>query len=162
MRTQQPGVGHFVPPDADQSVNDALADGIATFEEYTAAVSNTMKCLDAKGVQHTTPFYNQAQSKYKYGVTNPAGPGGVSPLDDCWMRYERDVQLAWVQGNQSSILPEVVNEKGALECAAKFDLNATTFRDIMELKRANPQDVTIQHCYVIGTHGFDPSVPGTP
>ncbi|MEP7215814.1 MAG: hypothetical protein ABI782_06130 [Anaerolineaceae bacterium] len=158
---EQPRVTYFIPPDADQSVKDALGDGIVSFEEYTRAVNNTMSCLDEKGAQHTKPVYDEERGQYVYGVTSPAGPGGVSTLDDCWMRYERDVQGAWVKASPPlKVVP--VNEKGALECAAKFGLAAKTFQDIVALKRANPQDVTIQHCYVIGTNGYDPSVQRNP
>lgn len=153
-----PRITYFVAPDADQSVKDALSDGFVTFEEYTQAVNNTMACLDKKGVVHTTPVYNEDRGQYVYGATDSTGPGGVSDLDECWMRYERDVQGAWVKASPPlDVVP--INETGALECATEQGLNAHTFADLQALKRANPTDPVIQHCYVIGTNGFDPSGP---
>lgn len=156
--TEPPKKSYFVPEDAAQSVKDALEDGIVTFAEYTSAVRDTLRCISEKGIEHSEPVYNEAQARYTFSVASDTGPGEVSAYDACWMKLSRDVEFVWAQQNQAMIQPEVMNEKGALECAANFGLKADTFQDIIALKRASPRDVTIQHCYVIGTDGFDPSM----
>jgi predicted phosphoadenosine phosphosulfate sulfurtransferase len=106
---------HFTPPPVDQSVTDALADGVVTREEYDRAVANTMRCLDEKGVQHSTPIYQESRRQYTFSVMSPTGPGnGPTEYDDCWMRYERDVTSEWVRAGPP---PEHGIEAKALRCA---------------------------------------------
>lgn len=89
---------YFVPPDVDQSVNSALADGTVTREEYVSAVARTMTCLDQKGVGHTEPVYQEARGQYNYTIINNGivSDQGLTPYDECWMRYGRDIQAQWV------------------------------------------------------------------
>jgi hypothetical protein len=149
---------YFVPPDADQSVKDAFADGTVTFDEYTEAVNDDMACLDAKGVEHSPPSYNQSTGQYDYTIVSPAGPtDGLSPEDECWMRYERDVQAAWVKENQGSSKPIIIDEAGALRCAAELGIPATTIAELQAQKQAHPLDPYITHCWDIATIGYDPS-----
>ena len=149
------------PVPTAESVADALDGGEVTFEEYTEAVFNTMACLDEKGIEHTEPVYDESQAQYTYSVTNPKGtdPREVSAYDECWMEYERDIQSAWVQQNGAKRIQEVevVNEEGALQCAAEFGLEASSFDDIRALKIEHPQDPAIQSCFITGTLGYDPS-----
>jgi hypothetical protein len=160
VSTEPPKITYIIPVDADQSVKDALSDGIVTFEEYAQAVHNDMLCLDALGIAHSDPVYDKNSVQFHYSITSPNGPGAASsPEEDCYARYERDVHSAWVMGHGDEMVWEVVDEKGALQGAAKFGLKATSFADIIALKRANPQDPAITSCFSIGTLGFDPSVP---
>lgn len=153
---------HITPVATAASVADALDNGAVTFEEHTQAVFNTMACLDEMGIEHTEPVYEESQGQYRYSVTNPRGtdPRDVSAYDECWMTYERDIQAAWVQQNGARRIweVEVVNEEGSLQCAAEFGIEANSFADIQALKLEHPQDPAIQHCFLIGTMGFDPSV----
>jgi hypothetical protein len=75
------------------------------------------------------------------------------------MRYERDIQSAWVQANGHLKKHYPVNEAGAIECAAEFGLDAQTFQDIVDLRRTHRDDPIIAHCAVIGELGYDPSSP---
>lgn len=93
---------YFVPPEPDQSVHDALADGVVTRAEYDRAVANNMACLDDKGVQHSAPVYEESSHQYRYSMTHtgPVPYAGLSPSDECYMRYEQDIHSQWVRQAQ--------------------------------------------------------------
>ena len=93
---------YFVPPDADASVGAALADGLVTREEYAHAVANNMACMDEKGVEHSAPVYQESIHQYHYTMahTGPVPYEGLSPADECYMRFEQDIHGAWVRQEQ--------------------------------------------------------------
>lgn len=143
----------------DQSVKEILADGVVTFEEYKTAVNNTMACLDEHGVGHTEPVYSESRKQYSYitWVARSEESSGPGVEDACSMKFERDVQAAWVFANEGKGVGDAVDKEGALKCAAESGLNVQTFADLQSLIIQHPQDSVIQHCFVIGLHGFDPS-----
>lgn len=53
----------------EQSVEEALADGVVTAEEYAHGVSNTLACMDANGLGHSSAWFD-------------SGPYGVYVRDD--------------------------------------------------------------------------------
>ena len=83
-------------------MKDAFADGLVTREEYDRAVANNMACMDEKGVQHSAPVYQEANHQYYYTMTHtgPVPYEGLSPEDECYMRFEQDVHSAWVRQEQ--------------------------------------------------------------
>ena len=72
-----------------------LADGVVTAEEYARAVGNTLACLDAQGVPHSSARFDTGTNQWKYEI-GPTPQDKLGVQDECWARYERDVQAAWV------------------------------------------------------------------
>jgi hypothetical protein len=146
--------GYFTPADADQSVVNALSDGIVTRAEYDAAVNSTMACLDGKGIAHTAPVYEDSRDvpvwTYAVGPLPEEGKKTVTAYDDCWMRYERDVKSAWV--TQQAGRKGVTNEKGAVACAKALGLNLRSMDELLAQWRSGLRESMpeAERCLEIG------------
>src|SRR5262245_18929992 len=66
--SEAPRKTYITPVPTPQSVAEALADGVATSDEYAAANARMVACLDAAGVEHSTPVYDESNLQYRYSV----------------------------------------------------------------------------------------------
>ncbi len=95
--TRAPTRMDFTPPPMDQSQVDALADGVVTFDEYASAVDSTLACVEERGRSHTEPAYDGSRHQFQYTIVGDSpGDSPMSAYDECWIRFERDIQAQWV------------------------------------------------------------------
>ncbi len=98
--TRAPTRIDFTPPPIDQSQVDALADGVVTFDEYASAVDRTLACVEERGRSHTEPVYNESRHQFSYTISGDSPDDRpMSAYDECWIRFERDIQEQWVGQN---------------------------------------------------------------
>jgi hypothetical protein len=162
--TSPPGLVVAAQVAADQTVIDALADGNVTRGEYDRAVNNTMACIDAKGIPHSSPVYEDFRDRpvWKY-VVGPLPEDQdntlIAEYDECWAKYERDVQSKWVEQHKPSQAKQAANEQAALQCARREGLGVATFKELLDLRRARPDNVernAVNNCITVGADGYDP------
>lgn len=158
-----PGVAVAAPVAVDQSVVEALADGNVSRAEYDAAVNSNLACLDALGILHTDPVYEGFRDRpvWTYSV-GPFGEGDgelVAASDECWFKFEADIQVQWVIQHAPSQAKVAANAKAAVACAQQEGIDVETFDELLELRRSGSDDVNngaLTACVVIGAKGYDP------
>jgi len=160
--TYGPGPKADVPgisPDLSQV--EALADGLVTRAEYDAAVDRTIACVEGSGAEVLEKRYEEFRTApvWTYLVKDPASRYGVaSAYDECWLKYERDVQAAWVAQHEPSASESAENAEKALECARQEGLRASSVEELLALPRIAPPANVIGYsrCMTIAFKGYDP------
>lgn len=83
-----------------------LEDGVVEFEEYEAAVLETIRCIEDAGFEITGgPELRGGQFQYSWGSpgeSDPDGSRGRQVGTQCGEEYSRDVHRAWVEQNMPS------------------------------------------------------------
>lgn len=147
-------VAHIVSPDADQSIKDALADGIATREEYDQAIAKTMACLEENGFSHSTPKYDESKKQYTY-MKWKAAPPESGPIidDDCSTKFELDIQMVWLSQQWAPTMTQEEAESFALKCVAALGLTFSSFDKLRTYWESTPSDSgELKRCVKIGIY----------
>jgi hypothetical protein len=122
---------YFTPVATAASVSDALADGIVTREEFDAATGRMIACMDAQGVEHSQPVYDEGRRQYAFTIVAKEGSQpGLTVYDECWMKYAQDVTAGWVSQNHGQA---PLNEPATLDCAREIGIVVGSGRELEAL-----------------------------
>jgi hypothetical protein len=146
----------------DPSQADILADGVVTRAEYDAAVDRTLACVSAAGGTVNGLRYEDFRDRpiwnFSVAYDRPLSRGELTPYDECWIQYSRDVQAKWVGQNQPSASKAADNEARALECATQESLGVDSLDALNRLDGASLGDKQVGwiRCMTIAHNGYDP------
>jgi hypothetical protein len=145
----------------DRSQAEALADGVVSRSEYDAAVDRTLACVREAGGEVLNLRYEDFRDRpvWNFVLENAAAasPDGLTPYDECWMRFSRDVQAKWVEQSVPAASKRADNEARALECAKQENLGADDMDALNALFSSPAVDRrSLSRCLTIAYKGYDP------